>query len=125
MGGKDHYGSYIYILFTETQMLRKVPPVYSDGSYEPAGDDRPPPMNVSRVVFIGETGHQSYKNRTAFMVFFGNHTFGLFHLNSTNFQGVQRTLITDFHGIFTKMAISQELLDPVVSNFRFVHLNNH
>ena len=56
---------------TETQLLRKVAPVYSDGSYEPSGEDRPPPMNVSRVVFVGDTGFPSYRNRTAFMVFFG------------------------------------------------------
>ncbi|KAK2164701.1 hypothetical protein LSH36_60g05053 [Paralvinella palmiformis] len=55
----------------DTQLFRKVPPAYSDGTYEPSGQDRPSPMNLSRIVFTGPTGYKSYKGRTAFMVFFG------------------------------------------------------
>jgi len=52
-------------------MLRLLPPAYGDGVYQPSGADRPNPHDIARAVFDGETGHGSYKNRTALLVFFG------------------------------------------------------
>jgi len=52
-------------------MLRLLPPAYGDGVYAPAGADRPNPHLIAQAVFDGETGHPSYKNRTALLVFFG------------------------------------------------------
>jgi len=55
----------------DTQMLRRVPPAYSDGVYALAGFHRPNPMDISLSVFNGTTGLPSYRNRTALLVFFG------------------------------------------------------
>ena len=57
--------------FTDTRMLRLLPPAYGDGVYSPAGADRPNPHLIADAVFDGETGSPSYRNRTAFLVFFG------------------------------------------------------
>ena len=55
----------------DTKMLRLLPAAYGDGVYLPSGEDRPNPHVVASAVFDGETGHPSYRNRTAFLVFFG------------------------------------------------------
>ena len=55
----------------DTQLYRRVPPVYSDGTYEPAGANRPNPIEISDAVLHGETGSGSYRNKSAFLVFFG------------------------------------------------------
>ena len=55
----------------ETPLLRRVPPAYSDGVYEPSGKNRPNPFDISQSVFNGTSGHPSYRNRTALLVFFG------------------------------------------------------
>ncbi|XP_033120692.1 dual oxidase-like isoform X2 [Anneissia japonica] len=52
-------------------LRRLVPPAYSDGSYKPSGNNRPSPLEVSEAVMKGETGHQSFLNRTVMMTFFG------------------------------------------------------
>jgi len=52
-------------------MLRLLPPAYGDGVYLPSGADRPNAHVVASAVFDGETGHPSYRNRTAFLVFYG------------------------------------------------------
>ena len=57
--------------FSDTAMLRLLPPAYGDGVYLPAGADRPNPHDIAQAVFNGDTGHPSYKNRTALLVFFG------------------------------------------------------
>ena len=52
-------------------MFRRVPPAYADGAYEPSGNSRPNPIEISDAVFNGSTGTGSGMNRTAFLVFFG------------------------------------------------------
>ena len=58
-------------LIAETQLFRRVPPAYKDGVYEPAGDDRPNPIEISDAVFGGPTGFGSASRKSAFLVFFG------------------------------------------------------
>ena len=45
--------------------------MYKDGSYEPSGEDRPNPIELSDALMNGTIGHGSYQNRTALLVFFG------------------------------------------------------
>jgi len=52
-------------------MLRLLPPAYGDGVYAPAGADRPNPHLIAQAIFDGQTGHPSYRNCTALLVFFG------------------------------------------------------
>eukprot|EP00850_Spirogloea_muscicola_P024687 SM001297S26186 [mRNA] locus=s1297:60:1959:- [translate_table: standard] len=56
---------------TEGQLSRRLPYGYRDGVREPGGWDRPNPRTLSRELLAGNTGHGSYRNRTALMVFFG------------------------------------------------------
>lgn len=53
------------------QLLRRSPVAYSDGVYEPSGGDRPNPFEISKAAHQGRGGLPSLRNRTAFMVFFG------------------------------------------------------
>ncbi|XP_052282724.1 dual oxidase 2-like isoform X1 [Dreissena polymorpha] len=53
------------------QLLRKSPVAYSDGVYMPSGQDRPNPFEISRAGHKGPPGLGSLRNRTAFLVFFG------------------------------------------------------
>lgn len=48
-----------------------MPPAYADGVYEPSGQDRPNPIELSQSLMGGPTGLPSVRNRTAFLVFFG------------------------------------------------------
>ena len=61
----------VVLVLVDTQLLRRVPPAYSDGVYALAGFHRPNPMEISLSVFSGKTGLPSYRNRTALLVFFG------------------------------------------------------
>ncbi|XP_043195793.1 dual oxidase-like [Amphibalanus amphitrite] len=56
---------------TEQRLTRKTPPSYSDGVYMMAGEDRPSPRKLSRILMRGKDGMPSTKNRTALLVFFG------------------------------------------------------
>ena len=60
-------------LWAETQLLRRLPAAYKDGSYEPSGESRPNPIELSDALMNGTTGKPSYRNRTALLVFFGEH----------------------------------------------------
>ena len=60
-----------YVFLTETQLLRNLPSVYKDGSYEPSGETRPNPIELSDALMNGTTGLGSHRNRTALLVFFG------------------------------------------------------
>ncbi|XP_077992197.1 dual oxidase 1-like [Glandiceps talaboti] len=55
----------------DTTLTRGLPADYSDGVYQPAGVDRPNPREIANAVMVGWTGHGSYLNRTALLVFFG------------------------------------------------------
>jgi dual oxidase len=52
-------------------LTRRVDPAYADGVYHPSGQNRPNPFTISRVTMKGESGHASYRNKTALMTFFG------------------------------------------------------
>lgn len=52
-------------------LIRKSPPAYQDGVYEPAGQDRPNPFTISEIAHKGESGLGSARNRTAMLVYFG------------------------------------------------------
>ena len=66
---------YDLCLVADTQLLRKLPAAFSDGVYEPAGADRPNPIDISDAVMSGFTGFPSHRNKTAFLVFFGKTNF--------------------------------------------------
>lgn len=53
------------------QLLRKSKVAYSDGVYMPSGKERPNPFEISYAGHHGPAGLGSLRNRTAFMVFFG------------------------------------------------------
>ncbi|CAH1797386.1 unnamed protein product [Owenia fusiformis] len=55
----------------DSPLVRLLPSAYEDGVYEPSGKNRPNPFEISDALMSGETGHPSSRNRTAFMVFFG------------------------------------------------------
>ncbi|KAK3098032.1 hypothetical protein FSP39_015507 [Pinctada imbricata] len=59
------------MLCTDEVLIRRSPPAYMDGVYEPAGQDRPNPFEISNVAHKGTEGLGSKRNRTAMMVFFG------------------------------------------------------
>ena len=61
--------------FSDTQLVRQSPVEYSDGVYEPAGRDRPNPLEISKVAHQGKAGLQSYAGRTALLVYFGKNGF--------------------------------------------------
>ncbi|XP_078313072.1 dual oxidase 2-like isoform X3 [Crassostrea virginica] len=52
-------------------LIRKSPPAYEDGVYEPAGQDRPNPFRISDKAHRGESGLPSARGRTAMLVYFG------------------------------------------------------
>ncbi|KAK3606296.1 hypothetical protein CHS0354_037972 [Potamilus streckersoni] len=52
-------------------LVRRSPVAFSDGVYEPSGKDRPNPFIISKEVHDGPAGLGSLRNRTAFLVFFG------------------------------------------------------
>ncbi|XP_061164792.1 dual oxidase 2-like [Saccostrea echinata] len=52
-------------------LIRKSPPAYQDGVYEPAGQDRPNPFDLSDSAHSGESGLPSARGRTAMLVYFG------------------------------------------------------
>ncbi|XP_062578537.1 dual oxidase 2-like isoform X2 [Saccostrea cucullata] len=52
-------------------LIRKSPPAYQDGVYEPAGQDRPNPFDLSDSAHSGESGLSSARGRTAMLVYFG------------------------------------------------------
>ncbi|KAK3606271.1 hypothetical protein CHS0354_037947 [Potamilus streckersoni] len=52
-------------------LLRRSPAAFSDGVYEPSGKDRPNPFIISKEVHDGPAGLGSLRNRTAFLVYFG------------------------------------------------------
>lgn len=53
------------------QLLRKSKVAYSDGVYMPSGQDRPNPFEISFAGHHGPPGLGSLRNRSAFMVYFG------------------------------------------------------
>ncbi|KAK3606272.1 hypothetical protein CHS0354_037948 [Potamilus streckersoni] len=52
-------------------LLRRSRVAFSDGVYEPSGKDRPNPLTISKEVHDGPAGLGSLRNRTAFLVYFG------------------------------------------------------
>ncbi|XP_077966931.1 dual oxidase 2-like [Styela clava] len=52
-------------------LTRRLPSHYQDGVYQPSGWNRPNPRTISVELMEGETGKNSYQNKTAFLVFFG------------------------------------------------------
>ena len=62
---------YFYCFITDTHLVRKAPPAYSDGVYALAGANRPSPRRLSRLFMRGEDGLASKNNRTALLAFFG------------------------------------------------------
>lgn len=58
-------------LFTDSHLVRKAPPAYSDGVYAMAGGNRPSPRRLSRLFMRGQDGLGSQSNRTALLAFFG------------------------------------------------------
>ncbi|KAL4227481.1 hypothetical protein ACF0H5_012925 [Mactra antiquata] len=55
----------------ETILQRKSAAAYSDGVYNPSGNKRPNPFDISKAVHQGPTGTSSYVGRTAMLVYFG------------------------------------------------------
>lgn len=55
----------------DTQLLRRSPAAYEDGTYLPAGSNRPNPIEVSDKILAGETGTKSKTGKNALLVFFG------------------------------------------------------
>nr|XP_008200778.1 PREDICTED: dual oxidase 1 [Tribolium castaneum] len=52
-------------------LLRRWPTAYEDGSYLPAGSNRPNPLELSEKLLKGETGTKSRAGKNALIVFFG------------------------------------------------------
>lgn len=67
---------YTPTLYLDDILIRKSPPAYQDGVYEPAGQDRPNPFTISGIAHKGKSGLGSVRNRTAMLVYFGE-TFDL------------------------------------------------
>lgn len=79
---------YMPTLYLDDILIRKSPPAYQDGVYEPAGQDRPNPFTISDIAHKGESGLGSVRNRTAMLVYFGK-TFDLCYKalwKTTNFD---------------------------------------
>eukprot|EP00117_Sycon_ciliatum_P031665 scpid15779/ scgid24724/ Dual oxidase 1 len=55
----------------DMQLSRRVPPRYSDSTYEPWTAGRPNPHEVATATMLGYKGLKSYQNRTALLTFFG------------------------------------------------------
>ncbi|XP_037076443.1 dual oxidase 1-like [Pollicipes pollicipes] len=56
---------------SERPLLRKLPPAYKDGVYEPAGHGRPNPLTISDALMNGTNGMHSRTGKSALLVFFG------------------------------------------------------
>ncbi|XP_043197071.1 dual oxidase 2-like [Amphibalanus amphitrite] len=56
---------------SEMPLLRKLPPAYGDGTYEPSGALRPNPLNISEQLMSGPNGNFSKTGKSALLVFFG------------------------------------------------------
>lgn len=52
-------------------LSRRLTPVFSDGTYQPSGGNRPNPLVIAERTMRGFTGRTSYLNRTALLTFFG------------------------------------------------------
>lgn len=59
------------MFISDGQLLRKSSPVYADGVYHIAGQNRPNPFVLSETAHKGEAGLESKRKRNAFMVYFG------------------------------------------------------
>lgn len=57
--------------FSDSHLVRKAPPSYSDGVYAMAGMSRPSSRRLSRLFMRGKDGLGSKNNRTALLAFFG------------------------------------------------------
>lgn len=66
------YKIIVSVISLDDILIRKSPPDYQDGVYEPAGQDRPNPFHISDTAHSGESGLPSQRGRTAMLVFFGN-----------------------------------------------------
>lgn len=55
----------------DTPLLRRVPAVYEDGVFKPAGSARPQPLELSDKLLQGPIGSKSRTGRNALLVFFG------------------------------------------------------
>ena len=75
-------------MYTDSELSRRLVPEYSDGTYLPAGVERPPPILVSDQTMKGVTGFASdaRDKRTAFFIFFGNdsHFNTFIHVTNTS-----------------------------------------
>lgn len=54
----------------DTQLLRRIPAYYEDGTYKPSGSDRPNPFNLSSLL-DGPMGSTSKVGKNTLLVFFG------------------------------------------------------
>lgn len=81
---------YTPTLYLDDILIRKSPPAYQDGVYEPAGQDRPNPFTISEIAHKGESGLGSARNRTAMLVYFGK-TFDL------SYKSIWKTTNFDFY----------------------------
>ncbi|XP_041465121.1 dual oxidase 2-like [Lytechinus variegatus] len=57
----------------ETRLLRRLPVGYPDGSYSPAGPNRPNPLTISNLLMKGNSGIRSQSSKTALLAFFAQH----------------------------------------------------
>ncbi|KAK3098182.1 hypothetical protein FSP39_016935 [Pinctada imbricata] len=53
------------------QLIRRSPPAYSDGVFEPAGRGRPNPLDISTAAHSGQAGLGSARGRNAMLVYYG------------------------------------------------------
>lgn len=81
---------YTPTLYLDDILIRKSPPAYQDGVYEPAGQDRPNPFTISEIAHKGQSGLGSARNRTAMLVYFGK-TFEL------SYKSIWKTTNFDFY----------------------------
>ena len=58
---------------TDTPLLRRSKTYYADGVYQPSGNGRPNPLDISKAVHQGDPGLPSYYGRTAMLVYFGEY----------------------------------------------------
>ena len=59
------------VRLAEMPLLRKLPPAYGDGTYEPSGGRRPNPIDISDRLMAGTNGMFSKTGKSALLVFFG------------------------------------------------------
>lgn len=72
------YLAYYLLFILDDLLIRKSPPAYEDGVYEPAGQDRPNPFRISDKAHRGESGLPSARGRTAMLVYFGKNFYQFF-----------------------------------------------